>query len=35
MPDFKCDNKVIDWIQDDNMLHSTYYREAHDLSGCN
>jgi hypothetical protein len=34
-PHFKCDNKVINWIQDDKTLHSTYYREEHDISACN
>jgi len=35
VPNFKCDNYVIDWIQNDNSLHSTYYREEHDISQCN
>ena len=35
VPNFKCDNYVIDWIQNDNSLHSTYYRENHDISECN
>ena len=35
VPRFKCDNYVIDWIQNDNSLHSTYYREGHYISQCN
>lgn len=34
VPVFKCDNKVIDWIAEDGSLHSTYFREGHDLAVC-
>lgn len=35
VPEFKCGNYVIDWIQDDSAVNGTYYREGHDISGCN
>ena len=35
VPNFKCDNNVIDWISEDGSVHSTYYREGHDISACN
>lgn len=35
LPDFKCENKVIDWTAEDGSSHSTYYREGHDISICN
>ncbi len=35
LPDFKCNGDVIDWISEDGSLHSTFYREGHDILGCN
>jgi len=35
VPNFKCDNYVIDWIDEGGAVHSTYYREGHDISECN
>jgi hypothetical protein len=35
VPVFKCDNDVIEWIAEDNSIHSTFYRESHDISECN
>lgn len=34
IPNFKCDNYVIDWIAEDGSLHSTYYREGYDIAEC-
>lgn len=33
-PAFKCDNNVIVWTSDLDEIHSTYYREAYNLSDC-
>lgn len=35
VPNFKCENKVIDWISEDGAVHSTFYREGHDIDSCN
>jgi len=35
IPEFKCGNKVIDWMAMDGSLHSTYYREDHNIASCN
>ena len=35
VPNFKCDNKVIDWINEVDATHTTYYRVNHDISSCN
>lgn len=35
VPNFKCDNNVIDWSQDESSFQSTYYREGHDILQCN
>ncbi|WP_452220657.1 hypothetical protein [Lacinutrix salivirga] len=35
IPTFKCENKVIDWMDENNELHSTYYRVDHDITTCN
>lgn len=35
IPVFKCNNNVIDWIAQDNSLHSTFYKINHDISSCN
>lgn len=35
IPNFKCDNKVIEWKNEDGTTHSTYYREDHDINQCN
>lgn len=33
-PKFKCDNAVIQWMDENGQHHSTSYREGHDLSEC-
>ncbi len=35
VPSFKCDNVVVDLIQEDGTLNSTLYRESHDITSCN
>ncbi len=34
-PNFRCDNYVIDWMDENGDLHSTYVREDYDISNCN
>ena len=33
-PQFVCDNYVIKWINDEEEIHSIYFREGYDLSEC-
>ncbi len=33
-PEFVCDNYAIRWINEDGEIHSIYYREGYDISGC-
>ena len=33
-PQFVCDNYVIKWINDDEEIHSIYFREGYNLSVC-
>jgi len=35
VPNFKCDNAVIDWIAGDGSVQTSYYRESHDITACN
>ncbi len=35
VPNFKCNNKVINWTAEDGTPHSTFYREGHDIAACN
>ena len=34
-PIYKCNSNVIDWMNTDNTLHSTFYKVNYDLSSCN
>ena len=34
VPNFKCDNNVIDWSQDENPIQSTYFRDGYDITDC-
>lgn len=35
VPNFKCGNEVVDWVDEVGGGHSTFYREGHDLASCN
>lgn len=34
-PSFKCDNMVVDLVDEEGSIHSSYHREGHDISSCN
>lgn len=34
-PSFSCNNKVIKWLNENDEVHSTFYRIDHDISKCN
>ena len=34
VPEFTCDNQVINWLDEDGAEHTTFYRESHDISTC-
>ena len=34
-PRFKCNNNVIDWLNDIGDIHATYFREGYDITSCN
>lgn len=34
IPNFKCGNYVIDWMQEDGTYHSTTFREGYDIAEC-
>lgn len=34
IPNYKCGNYVIDWVQEDGSANGTIYREDYDISGC-
>ena len=33
-PQFKCDNYVLNWIDDKGDIHSTYFREGYNYATC-
>jgi len=34
IPEFKCDNRVIEWTNEAGEFWGTFYREDHDISAC-
>ncbi len=35
IPTYKCENLVIEWVNEAGETHSTFYREGHDIENCN
>ncbi len=35
LPNFKCDNYVIEWINEAGEENGIFYREDHDITSCN
>ncbi len=34
IPLFKCNNQVLDWMNEDGTFHSTLFREGHSMTEC-